>query len=287
MPMRKDANASTAMNAIAYMLEETFDRDDWVRLGMETECVDEILDHSRLLRSLSFGDDDYLACILGVLPTVLDQHDHGGPTRATVGTLRNLGAVEEHLGLEKWLQENKPELHRKLYAGTGTHYIDDLINAVPDPLTVADIEDHARRIRAGLIDDPAQAVGSAKELLETVLKSILGLHGTGKETKIDLPKLVGSAMDHLGLSPSGVRSADPGAAQRKRLLGSLSTIVTAAAELRNAGLGTGHGVSRRPQLDPATARLAVSAAISAATFFVEIAGSGAAPSQHVGAASGK
>ncbi|MDV6247237.1 abortive infection family protein [Rhodococcus opacus] len=273
MPVRKDISANTVMNAIAYMIKESFTEEDWFHLGIETDELPVIRDHDRLLRSLSFGDSDYLPCIMDVLPAVLGQVKlpRSLARNATVVTLPNFAIVERHLDLETWLKRNKPELHRRLYGASDTDYLDDLIDAAPDPVTLADIEEHVQRIRAGLHNDPVQAIGSAKELLETVLKSILGLHGTGPETKLELPKLAGKTMDHLGLNPATIESTEPGAVQRKRLLGSVSTIVTAIAELRNAGLGTGHGVSRRPQLNRATARLAVASAVSAATFFIEAA----------------
>lgn len=134
---------------------------------------------------------------------------------------------------------------------------------------VPDVAEHAVRIRRGLHDDPAQAIGSSKELLETVLKATLGLHGTGPETRLDIPKLVKQTNLTLGLDAAGVRGNDPGSAQRRQLLGSLATIVNTAGEVRNAGFGTGHGSSQAPALDVATARLVVSAAVAVATFYIE------------------
>jgi hypothetical protein len=134
---------------------------------------------------------------------------------------------------------------------------------------VPDVDEHVVRIRKSLHEDPAQAIGSSKELLETVLKAVLGLHGTGPETKLGIPELVKKANIALGLDAAGVRGDDPGATQRRKLFGSLSQIVNSAAELRNAGFGTGHGVSQRPALDVATARLVVSAAVAVATFYIE------------------
>ncbi len=129
---------------------------------------------------------------------------------------------------------------------------------------------HAARIRRGLRADPAQAVGSAKELLETTLKAILGLHGTGPETKLEIPQLVKRATTKLGLDAASVPDTQPGAAQRRKVLGSLAQIVNSTAELRNAGLGTGHGVSQGPVLDVATARMVVSAAVTVASFYAEV-----------------
>lgn len=268
--MRRDAKASTALNAIAQMIEQTFDADDWIRLGAASDNVHAIRDHDRLLRSLSFGDDDYFNSIYDVLPEILGQRPKKIQNQ-TVTVFDNLPDVEQHLELEAWLRENQPKSHAALYGGAGTDYIEELVGAVDDPLTAADIEHHARRIRSGLNSDPAQAVGSAKDLLETVLKSVLELHGTGKETKLELPKLVSSALDRLGMNPGAIGCSEPAAVQVKRLAGSLSTIVQTAGELRNGGFGTGHGVSRTPQLEPALAKLAVSSALTVATFFIEAA----------------
>ncbi len=112
-------------------------------------------------------------------------------------------------------------------------------------------------------------IGSSKELLETVLKAVLGLHGSGPETKRDIPQLIKQANVKLGLDAAGVRGDDPGAAHRRKLLGSLSTIVNTTGELRNAGLGTGHGLSVGPTLDVASARLVAPAATAVATFYIE------------------
>jgi hypothetical protein len=72
----------------------------------------------------------------------------------------------------------------------------------------------------------------------------------------------------LGLDPAGVRGSEPGAVQRRKALGALTNLVSSIPELRNAGFGTGHGLCQRPTLDVATARLAVSAAVTAATFYI-------------------
>lgn len=102
-----------------------------------------------------------------------------------------------------------------------------------------------------------------------MLKAVLGLHGNGPETKKEIPALTKQASASLGLDAGGVRADEPGAEQRKKVLGSLAQLVFNTAELRNAGYGTGHGLSRGPSLDVATARLAVSAAVAAATFYIE------------------
>lgn len=226
-----------------------------------------------MLRSLEWGDDDYLGRIIEILPVVLGERGaHArrpdGRPRSAAERFPNLDDVEEFVGLQAWLADHDPALHDELYAGEDAAALDDL-QAASKELGLSDVDEHAARIRRGLRDDPAQAIGSSKELLETVLKAVLGLHGTGSETRLDIPKLVKKADIALGLDAAGVRGNDPGASHRRKMLGSLSTIVNSAAELRNAGFGTGHGVSRGPVLDLATARLVVAAAVALATFYIE------------------
>lgn len=92
-----------------------------------------------------------------------------------------------------------------------------------------------------------------------MLEAVLALRGSGPETKRDIPQLIKQANVKLGLDAAGVRGDDPGAAHRRKLLGSLSTVVNTTGELRNAGLGTGHGLSVGPTLDVASARLVAAA----------------------------
>lgn len=49
---------------------EHFDAGSWTDLGLLTGCMHEVQDHSRLLRSLSFQDDDYSTCAIGMLVTM-------------------------------------------------------------------------------------------------------------------------------------------------------------------------------------------------------------------------
>lgn len=272
MGMRSDASDGDIQRAVARCLIATFDRGKWLELGLITGTTESIQGHSRLLRSLTFGDDDYDGCVLAMVPVVIgrvkaqDADPWGG--EATPITYAHLAEVEEYLELESWLRANEPGLHAKLYAGLGAAGVDDLQEAATR-LGVRDVEEHAARIRLGLAKDPAQAIGSAKELLETVLKGILGLHGNGPETQVDVPKLMKDASVQLGLHAGGHRDGEPGSEQRRKLYSSLSSIVISAAELRNAGFGTGHGGSQRPELDLATARMVVSSAVAVATFYIE------------------
>jgi hypothetical protein len=271
--MRSDAKANIVLRALAKAIEAKFDRGAWLELALITDTEHEVKRHPRLLRSLEWGDPDYGGRIIEILPVVLgDRGSQGrrpdGRPRSAHERFPNLRDIEDFVGLQAWLIDHAPALHDELYAGEDAAALDDL-QAASKKLGLSDVDEHAARIRRRLHDDPAQAIGSSKELLETVLKAVLGLHGTGAETRLDIPKLVKKADVSLGLDAAGVRGKDPGAAHRRKILGSLSNIVNSVAELRNAGFGTGHGISRRPVLDLATARLVVTAAVAVATFYTE------------------
>jgi hypothetical protein len=287
--VRADAKAHVALDALAKAVEAKFDRAAWLELGLITDTEARITGHRRLLRSLEWGDEDYAANVREVLRVVLGQPPaprlpatrgllglppaapparSQGPPRPAAQRFLNLHEVEEFVGLQAWLAEHDQALHDELYGGEDPAVLDDL-QAAAKQLGLSDVDAHAARIRRGLRDDPAQAVGSSKELLETVLKAVLGLHGSGPETKRDIPQLIKQANVKLGLDAAGVRGDDPGAVHRRKLLGSLSTIVNTTGELRNAGLGTGHGLSVGPTLDVASARLVAAAATAVATFYIE------------------
>jgi hypothetical protein len=58
---------------------ETFDSERWQELGVLTECSDIINGHDRLLRSLSWGDDDYSGNVLSVLTSIVARNPANGP----------------------------------------------------------------------------------------------------------------------------------------------------------------------------------------------------------------
>ncbi|MFD3836712.1 abortive infection family protein [Streptomyces sp. NPDC058642] len=266
--LRDGVNTETVLLAVAKAIQAKFTRSDWIELGLLTGVRQKIMDHNRLLRSLDFGDDDYFGCVAEVVPLVLGEKARLSPSarRTLSSRFPNFAQVEDFLDLPVWLRTSEPDLYTKLYGGPLPV---DALQAAAAKLGVTDVDEHAVRIRRGLREDPAQAIGSAKELLETVLKSILGLHGTGKETKLEVPALIKKANVQLGLNAGGVLGSDAAAEQRRKVLGSLAQVVTSTAELRNAGFGTGHGISQRPELDVPTARMVVDAAVTVAHFYME------------------
>lgn len=127
------------------------------------------------------------------------------------------------------------------------------------------------RIRTAITEDPALAIGSAKELVEATCKAILEEIGAPVPDNADIPELVHQVLDQLDLVAKNVPDEKKGAKAIKRVLGSLSQVVQGIAELRNL-YGSGHG--RRPGergLSVRHAKLCAGAASTLSTFLMETA----------------
>ena len=138
--------------------------------------------------------------------------------------------------------------------------------AIADSFDAAHIHEQIQRIEASIDTDPALAIGTAKELVESCFKTILAdreiEYGSGDDM-LDLGKKVFKA---LKLVRDDVSQAAKGAETIKRVLSNLSTIVQGIAELRGL-YGTGHGKDGKARgLQPRHARLVVGAASLLVTF---------------------
>lgn len=140
------------------------------------------------------------------------------------------------------------------------------------PTTGLDVEHlniHISRIESALISDPAQAIGSAKELIESTLKTILD--GTGVEydkRSEDIPALLKKVQKVLNLAPDDIDNAKRGSELIKRILSNLGTIASGIAELRNL-YGTGHGSGPKSKgLEMRHARLVVTSSAALCEFLL-------------------
>lgn len=115
-------------------------------------------------------------------------------------------------------------------------------------------------------ENPTNAIGMAKELIESCCKTILDEKGVTYSKDDDVPQLAGKTMDVLNLLPANVQAIDRGADAIKAVLGSLRAIPTKLAEIRNP-FGSGHGKSASFQgLEVRHAKLAVGSSITFVDF---------------------
>jgi Abortive infection C-terminus len=125
------------------------------------------------------------------------------------------------------------------------------------------------RIENQIDNDPDLAIGTSKELIETVCKTILVDRNVMVDKKWELMELVKRTREELKLVPDGIPESAKAADTIRKLLGQLAAITQSLAELRNA-YGTGHGRDGRAKgLTPRHARLASGAACVLAKFLFE------------------
>jgi hypothetical protein len=142
----------------------------------------------------------------------------------------------------------------------GPRFAPESLNGITDSSA---IRQQLGRIQHAIIDDPALAIGSAKELIESTAKVVLRERGLPVDDKADLPALVREAQHAVALHPSDAVPGPDGSDAVKKILGSVSGIAIGLAELRNRGYGTGHGQAQAPSgLGARHAHLAVNAAFT-------------------------
>lgn len=125
------------------------------------------------------------------------------------------------------------------------------------------------RIEKSIQEDPALAIGTAKELIETVCKTILNEYGISLSGNEDIPKIVKLTLGQLKLLPSDIPDSAKGSAEIRKILNNLSSVACTLAELRNL-YGTGHGKDGKAiGLQPRHAKLAVSSAVTMVNFLFE------------------
>lgn len=116
--------------------------------------------------------------------------------------------------------------------------------------------------------NPGDAIGKAKELVESCCKTILEESNMTIEDNWEIPRLIKETISTLDLLPARVQNSIV-ADSVKKLLGNLSQIPFQLATIRNK-MGTGHGKANSfTGLEPRHARLAVGAALTLCWFLWE------------------
>lgn len=118
-------------------------------------------------------------------------------------------------------------------------------------------------------NSPHIAIGLAKELIETILKSILVENKIEIDKNMNLPQMMKEVTKLLNLVPQNISDEKKGAEKIKVILGNLASMVYGIGELRN-DYGSGHGKDGNFKgLQPRHAKLAVGASSTLAVFLLE------------------
>ncbi|MGA2539470.1 MAG: abortive infection family protein, partial [Terracidiphilus sp.] len=146
--------------------------------------------------------------------------------------------------------------------------LDELQDAI-SPLDAPHLQEQIDRMRAAADDDPSLAIGTAKELVETVCKTILRERSVSTSASPEIPELIKATREALHLMPDQIPANAKAADTIRRLLSNLGTIAQNLAEIRR-DYGTGHGRDGKAKgLEPRHARLAVNSAVALVTFLIE------------------
>jgi hypothetical protein len=129
------------------------------------------------------------------------------------------------------------------------------------------LDEQIERLRRAT-DDPAQLIGSAKDLLEAVAKFVLEELGSTVGASTDFNQLWYLARERLGIRPEDVAAGQPGADEVKKILGASWTIAEQVNRLRNVQ-GTGHGRTVPTALSAEAALLVVREVCSLAQFVLD------------------
>ncbi len=143
------------------------------------------------------------------------------------------------------------------------------IKVLAEKVDSAYISRQITRMTESVEDDPELAIGTAKELVETVCKTILHERDIAFSKSADLPELSKATFTDLRLVPEDIPEHARGAETIKRMLKNLANVTQGLAEIRGL-YGTGHGKHGKTNtISPRHARLAVGASSTLATFLYE------------------
>jgi hypothetical protein len=199
--------------------------------------------------------------VLRVFETVLVELD----LQVSAGGANTSCAREQGIALRMWLMRDGIKEDGGRLVLPGQDAIHETLEGIDSP----ELQRQIDRIRLSIEADPGLAIGTAKELVETVCKTILLERGLEPGHDWDIGRLVKEARQTLSLLPSDIHDGAKGAESIKRLLNNLGSVLNSVAELRNL-YGTGHGKhGKATGVHPRHARLAVGAAATLATFLLE------------------
>lgn len=140
---------------------------------------------------------------------------------------------------------------------------------VADALNAGWMAKEIERLEHAVERDPALAIGTAKELIETCCKTILTKRSIEFSKSDDLGDPTKKVAKELKLVPEGISDEAKGAENIRLILRNLTQLTNNLAQLRGL-YGTGHGRDGHYRgLQPRHARLAVASAVAFIDFIAE------------------
>ena len=229
-----------------------------------------------------FPDEDHDPQIQGDRRTLVEQYYSNIDFRSQSDVQKLIFAYREILfQVDRHDEETAQDLLRLMktdgYEFDGENFVRvsgnqpplvETIQALASSLDLDGLIIEISRLERAADEDPSLAVGTAKEMVETVCKTIMQ-DRTGSSPTEDLPSLFRAVAKELSLLPDDIPANARGSDVMRRLLSNLNQVAQGMAELRNL-YGTGHGRDGRfIGIKPRHARLAVGAATTLSVFLLE------------------
>ena len=143
------------------------------------------------------------------------------------------------------------------------------IKAVAASLGSEHLYEDLRRLERVGDSEPGEAIGLAKEIVESCCKLILDDRGISYPEDAEIPKLLRLLRNEIKIMPEGIAENAKAAKEIREVLSSLGKIAYALPPIRNA-YGKGHGRGRKFKgLEPRHARLAIGAASTFVDFVLD------------------
>jgi hypothetical protein len=204
---------NTLVVAIHRAVVACFNDSDWRSLGYQTDTLEWVEGHHRLLRSLSWGDEDYSGHALSAITEMLK----ADPV--------NLQVMLDTPKIAAWLRENEPALYGEFVGG------DTLSVASPTPRITSQVVEAAIKDAEHLI--PSRGAVNGLDRVHTTLHGYLlvacddaGITYGDDPGVTDLYKLL--RRQHPALQATGPRADDV-----EKILRSFSAVLDAMNPLRN------------------------------------------------------
>ncbi|MDR1241284.1 MAG: abortive infection family protein [Deltaproteobacteria bacterium] len=145
-------------------------------------------------------------------------------------------------------------------------------NIVKDIVVKVDstyISKQISRMNDSIDNDPENAIGTAKEFIETICKTILSDYKKENIDKLDFNELVKETRTVLDILPKNIDKEIKGSEAFKKILQAASSMIDGMGEIRNL-YGTGHGKTASSKgLQPRHARLTVGIACTLGRFLFD------------------
>ena len=187
---------------------------------------------------------------------------------------RLLGIFNEHLAADGWEIAARTRLSGRPIFAARRRIMErspalGAVKPLVDLLNAEYVTQQITRMEASVLSDPELAIGTAKEFVETICKTILHECGKTISGSVGLPQLVKQVREELDLLPQSIPEETRGTETIRRMLSNLGAVAQCLAELRGL-YGSGHGKHATVKgLEPRHARLAVGAACTLAVFLFE------------------